>query len=80
MQEVLPCIDGVRTARRVAQAAEVELELALKALQFLAECGVISTLPVFQFSNIYTVTDKIGHLAHDYSPLLKFSACVSIIN
>lgn len=53
LRMLLPFIDGVSYVRAIAEAADVELPLALRAVQQLAYYGVLALTDVFAYTNVY---------------------------
>lgn len=58
-------IDGYNHVARIAAEADVEINIVKACLQNLLHFGVITVIPIFQYSNVYTVTPKIKQLAED---------------
>lgn len=65
LQKVIPYIDGVRSVKRVSEAANVEYILTRKCIEHLVYYGCLITIDIFQFSNSYSVTPKISLLISD---------------
>ncbi|KAJ3018989.1 Nitrogen permease regulator 2 [Thoreauomyces humboldtii] len=55
LRRILPHIDGVHSVRRVADAADVDIQLVRIAVQHLLYYGCVKMVDVFQFSNVYAV-------------------------
>ncbi|XP_071959760.1 GATOR1 complex protein NPRL2-like [Antedon mediterranea] len=64
-QQILPYIDGINHVQRIAVEADVDLNLVKTCLQNLLYYEVITTVPIFQYSNVYTVTPEINRLMED---------------
>ncbi|BES95386.1 Nitrogen permease regulator 2 [Nesidiocoris tenuis] len=64
-QQILPYIDSMNHVAKIAALADVENNLVRTCLQNLVYYGVISMVPIFQYSNCYAVTSKLKKLAHD---------------
>ncbi|XP_066587109.1 GATOR complex protein NPRL2 [Prorops nasuta] len=64
-QQVLPYIDGFNHVARIAAEADVENNLVKSCVQNLAYYGVITLIPIFQYSNVYAATPKLKELAKD---------------
>eukprot|EP00039_Didymoeca_costata_P010589 m.142848 g.142848 ORF g.142848 m.142848 type:complete len:458 (-) comp14889_c0_seq8:641-2014(-) len=62
---ILPLVDGVSYARQISHNAGIEIHLTLKALSALVSCGFVQMVPVFQFSNVYMVTEQVRRLLTD---------------
>lgn len=77
IQELVPFIDGVSFVKKVAQRTgvryEVSLDLAKQAIQQLANARLVMMIDVFQFSNVYVPTEKIGELFQNTT--LQNSCC-----
>lgn len=61
-QQVLPYIDGYAHVAKIAAAADVESNLVKACVENLLYYDQVRLLPIFQYSNIYTVTSNIGKL------------------
>ncbi|XP_046679969.1 GATOR complex protein NPRL2 isoform X1 [Homalodisca vitripennis] len=64
-QQVLPYIDGTNHVAKIASEADVENNLVKSCLQNLVYYGLVSMVPIFQYSNMYTATPKLRRLALD---------------
>ncbi|XP_014670048.1 PREDICTED: nitrogen permease regulator 2-like protein isoform X2 [Priapulus caudatus] len=64
-QQILPYIDGMRHVARISVESDVAISLVKSCLQNMLYYGIIKLLPIFQYSNVYTVTSKINRLAQD---------------
>uniref|UniRef100_A0A1B6CWT5 Nitrogen permease regulator 2-like protein n=2 Tax=Clastoptera arizonana TaxID=38151 RepID=A0A1B6CWT5_9HEMI len=64
-QQVLPYIDGLNHVSKIAAEANVENNLVKSCLQNLVYYGVVSMVPIFQYTNAYTATPKLRRLAID---------------
>lgn len=64
-QQVLPYIDGLNHVAKIAAEADVENNLVKSCLQNLVYYGVVSMVPIFQYSNAYATTPKLRRLAVD---------------
>jgi len=80
IQEVLPFVDGVSYVKRIAQRTTsrnaVEPELAKKCIQQLAYHRLVLMIDIFQFSNVYVPTKRIGEL---YTNTTLQQACCKYI-
>ncbi|XP_015115032.1 GATOR complex protein NPRL2 isoform X1 [Diachasma alloeum] len=65
-QQVLPYIDGFNHVARIAAEADVENNLVKSCVQNLVYYGVVTLIPIFQYSNVYATTPKLKELAEDY--------------
>ncbi|XP_033608082.1 GATOR complex protein NPRL2 [Cryptotermes secundus] len=63
--QVLPYIDGFNHIARIATEADVENNLVKACVQNLMYYGVVSLLPIFQYSNVYAATPKLRMLAEN---------------
>ncbi|XP_046426654.1 GATOR complex protein NPRL2 isoform X1 [Neodiprion pinetum] len=64
-QQVLPYINGFNHVARIAAEADVENNLVKSCVQNLIYYGVVSLIPIFQYSNVYAATPKLKKLAED---------------
>ncbi|XP_045598330.1 GATOR1 complex protein NPRL2 [Procambarus clarkii] len=64
-QQVLPYIDGFSHIAKIAAAADVENNLVKACVENLLYYDQVQLLPIFQYSNIYTVTSGIQKLYED---------------
>ena len=64
-QQVLPYIDGFNHVARIAAEADVENNLVKSCVQNLVYYGVVTLIPIFQYSNVYGVTSKLKELAEN---------------
>ncbi|XP_043273971.1 GATOR complex protein NPRL2 [Venturia canescens] len=64
-QQVLPYIDGFNHVARIAAEADVENNLVKSCVQNLVYYGVVTLIPIFQYSNVYATTPKLKDLAED---------------
>ncbi|KYQ57322.1 Nitrogen permease regulator 2-like protein [Trachymyrmex zeteki] len=64
-QQVLPYIDGFNHVARIAAEADVENNLVKSCVQNLVYYGVVTLIPIFQYSNVYAVTPKLRKLPDD---------------
>ncbi|GLH15915.1 GATOR complex protein NPRL2, partial [Gryllus bimaculatus] len=62
-QQVLPYIDGFNHVAKIAAEADVENNLVKACVQNLVYYGVVSLIPIFQYSNVYATTPKLRFLA-----------------
>ncbi|KAG1701207.1 GATOR complex protein NPRL2 [Nymphon striatum] len=63
--QVLPHIDGFKQIGRIAAEAEVEISLVKACIQNLTYYGATCIIPIFQYSNMYTVLSELQRLAQD---------------
>lgn len=66
-QQVLPYIDGFNHVARIAAEADVENNLVKSCVQNLVYYGVVTLIPIFQYSNVYATTPKLKTLAEDHN-------------
>ncbi|XP_011693999.1 PREDICTED: nitrogen permease regulator 2-like protein [Wasmannia auropunctata] len=64
-QQVLPYIDGFNHVARIAAEADVENNLVKSCVQNLVYYGVVTLIPIFQYTNVYAVTPKLRKLPDD---------------
>ncbi|KAH0949649.1 hypothetical protein HN011_007984 [Eciton burchellii] len=64
-QQVLPYIDGFNHVARIAAEADVENNLVKSCVQNLVYYGIVTLIPIFQYSNVYAATSKLRHLGDD---------------
>ncbi|XP_012249642.1 GATOR complex protein NPRL2 isoform X1 [Bombus vosnesenskii] len=64
-QQVLPYIDGFNHVARIAAEADVENNLVKSCVQNLIYYGVVTLIPIFQYSNVYAATSKLKELAEN---------------
>lgn len=64
-QQVLPYIDGFNHVSRIAVEADVDNNLVKSCVQNLVYYGVVTLIPIFQYSNVYATTPKLKELAED---------------
>ncbi|XP_033330459.1 nitrogen permease regulator-like 2 isoform X2 [Megalopta genalis] len=64
-QQVLPYIDGFNHVARIAAEADVENNLVKSCVQNLVYYGVVTLIPIFQYSNVYAATSKLKVLAEN---------------
>ncbi|KAK0089300.1 hypothetical protein PV325_008055 [Microctonus aethiopoides] len=65
-QQVLPYIDGFNHVSRIAAEADVDKNLVKSCVQNLVYYGVVTLIPIFQYSNVYATTPKLRILAEDH--------------
>ncbi|XP_023227117.1 GATOR complex protein NPRL2-like isoform X1 [Centruroides sculpturatus] len=65
LMQILPYIDGCRHVSRIAAEADVEVSLVKACIQNMVYYEVVSLIPIFQYSNVYTPTSKISSLTKD---------------
>lgn len=75
-KQVLPYIDGRSHVARIAIEADVDIGLVKACIQNLLYYGVVQLIPIFQYSNMYTVTPKLRELPTN-QPLKK--ECLSFV-
>ncbi|XP_049831139.1 GATOR complex protein NPRL2-like [Schistocerca gregaria] len=63
--QVLPYIDGFNHVAKIAAEADVENNLVKACVQNLVYYGVVTLVPIFQYSNVYAATPKLKLLAED---------------
>ncbi|CAG5132623.1 unnamed protein product [Candidula unifasciata] len=76
-QQILHYVDGVAHVKKIAAEADVEVNLVKADLQNLLHYKILTLVPIFQYSNVYTVTREINKLredAHLQQECLKFVA------
>ncbi|XP_041047980.1 GATOR1 complex protein NPRL2 isoform X3 [Cetorhinus maximus] len=64
---ILPYIDGFRHIQKISAEADVELNLVRIAVQNLLYYGVVTLVPIFQYSNVYCPTPRVQDLVDDKS-------------
>ncbi|KAI8587052.1 nitrogen permease regulator 2-domain-containing protein [Geranomyces variabilis] len=64
LRRIVPLIDGVRSVRRLAEAADVDPQLVRIALQHLLYYGCVKMVDIFSFSNVYAIRASITGLLH----------------
>ncbi|XP_054161680.1 GATOR complex protein NPRL2-like isoform X2 [Oppia nitens] len=64
-QQILPYIDGFRHISRIAMEADVEMSLVKACVQNMIYYGLITLIPIFQYSNVYITTPLLVSLAED---------------
>ncbi|XP_054710479.1 GATOR complex protein NPRL2-like isoform X2 [Uloborus diversus] len=65
MQQILPYIDGFRHVAKIAVEAGVEIRLVKAFIQNMVYYGVVTLIPIFMYSNVYTATPKLNELAQN---------------
>ena len=63
VQQVIPHIDGVRSAKQLARAARVDLDVVLRSLRVLRHYRCLAVVDTFQYRNIYRATGRVAQLA-----------------
>jgi len=66
-QQILPYIDGFNHVAKIAAETDVEISLVKACIQNMVYYGVVTLIPIFQYTNVYTVTPNIRHLAENKS-------------
>ncbi|XP_041047977.1 GATOR complex protein NPRL2 isoform X2 [Carcharodon carcharias] len=66
-RQILPYIDGFRHIQKISAEADVELNLVRIAVQNLLYYGVVTLVPIFQYSNVYCPTPRVQDLVDDKS-------------
>ncbi|XP_042895372.1 GATOR1 complex protein NPRL2 isoform X2 [Parasteatoda tepidariorum] len=66
MQQILPYIDGFRHVSKIAIEAGVEIHLVKAFIQNMVYYGVVTLIPIFMYSNVYTPTTRLHDLAENY--------------
>ncbi|RWS04038.1 nitrogen permease regulator 2-like protein [Dinothrombium tinctorium] len=64
-QQVLPYIDGYRHVDKIAAEADVEVSLVKACIQNMIYYGIITLIPIFQYSNVYVTTEKLIQLVEN---------------
>ena len=64
---IIPHIDGVKYAKQIAQASEMDDEMCAACLQVLKQHGVVALLDVFRYSNLYEPTPLAASLLQSNS-------------
>ena len=64
-QQILPYINGCNHIQKIASIADMDLNLVRIAVQTLVYYGVVSLIPVFLYSNMYSLNPEINKLAKD---------------
>lgn len=65
MKQILPCIDGIRHVKRIAEQLDMDQGIVKLALQNLLYYGVIKLVPIFKYSNTYMPTARVTRLLYD---------------
>jgi len=73
---ILPYIDGFNHVQKIAMVADVDLPIVRSAIQTLLFHGVVELIPIFLYSNSYSVKPEITDLAKDKT---KQSECVAYV-
>lgn len=60
MIRILPYINGVNSVRRISELADADYSLTKQCIQHLMHYQCIILVDIFQFSNIYAPTNRIG--------------------
>jgi hypothetical protein len=76
LHRILPLIDGVRYVRKIAEIADVDLKSARQAFGSLLHHGVITKVDIFQFSNVYKVTNQVQELVSSIELQERCVRCV----
>lgn len=76
-QQVVPHISGMRHVVRISQLACVDLQLVKACVQNLLYTGLVQLVSIFQYSNLYAVTDQIASLYSDQSLQTECSSTVA---
>ncbi|XKL63117.1 hypothetical protein PGB90_005481 [Kerria lacca] len=63
--QLLPYINGVNHVKKISVYSDVDNNLVKSCLQNLVYYGIVSMIPIFQYSNTYAVTPKLRNLAVD---------------
>ena len=63
VQQVIPHVDGVRSAKQLARAARVDLDVVLRSLRVLRHYRCLAVVDTFQYQNVYRATDRLSRLA-----------------
>lgn len=63
IHRILPFIDGVRFVRSIAECADADLTFVRNALGSMRMHNIVDVIDIFQFSNVYALTDRIHDLA-----------------
>uniref|UniRef100_T1IUN9 Nitrogen permease regulator 2-like protein n=1 Tax=Strigamia maritima TaxID=126957 RepID=T1IUN9_STRMM len=64
-QQILQFIDGYNHVAKIAAETDVEISLVKACIQNMVYYGVVKVIPIFQYSNVYTVTPSIRQLAYN---------------
>eukprot|EP01027_Heterolobosea_sp_BB2_P017742 GEZU01025110.1.p1 GENE.GEZU01025110.1~~GEZU01025110.1.p1 ORF type:complete len:347 (+),score=66.30 GEZU01025110.1:73-1113(+) len=59
LQQIVPYIDGVNYVKKIAVEADVSIELVKRCLQHLMFYECITMIDIFQYNNMYAVTENI---------------------
>jgi len=73
---VLPYIDGFNHVQKIALIADVDLSIVRSAIQTLLFHGVISLIPIFLYSNSYSIKPEIVNISKNKEMQLE---CVSYV-
>jgi Nitrogen permease regulator 2 len=58
--QVIPHIDGVKYAKKISLDAEVDVEIVKRCVRALLYYNCVALIDIFQYSNVYTATDKVS--------------------
>ena len=62
---IIPFMNGVFHARRIAKESNVHISLVLRALSLLVHYRLVKLVDIFQYSNVYIPTRDISRLYRD---------------
>ncbi|KAJ3124947.1 Nitrogen permease regulator 2 [Nowakowskiella sp. JEL0407] len=62
LQKVVPLINGVNSIKRIAESADVDINLVRLAIQHLWCFGCVRLIDIFQYSNIYALKKNVKEL------------------
>ncbi|CCG22159.1 Npr2 urea transporter [Candida orthopsilosis Co 90-125] len=60
MVKILPYIDGINSVKRISELADANYLVTKQCIQHLMHYKCIELIDIFQFSNIYAPTNRIG--------------------
>ncbi|KAI9362936.1 nitrogen permease regulator 2-domain-containing protein [Zopfochytrium polystomum] len=64
LMRIIPYINGVFSVSKIADLADVEIELVRLGVQHLLYYGIVKLVDIFQFGNMYAPTKSLGSLLH----------------
>ena len=65
--QIFKHINGLNHISKIAFEADVELNLVKSCIQNLIYYGIVTLIPIFQYSNVYVTTPKICNLIENTS-------------
>lgn len=65
LQQIIPHINGSSYIKQIAERADVHLQQVIQAVKHLLYIGYVKLIDIFQYSNMYMVTQGITELAEN---------------